>query len=430
MMKEFVVFYAWQSDRPEWLNRHLIRFALNLAAKSISEDASVGIRVRIDADTEGVLGHVPVTDTILGKIASCDVFVPDLTFVGVTEGGKLMPNSNVMLEYGYALRAKSHSVMIPVMNTAYGAPERLPFDMRHLRFPLQYSLPDTATNAHRRTVRQALTEELERILRLMIAEAPAQEGTPFQEALPVRPPAFFFEREAAIATFGYPGEQEYRFDGDQAIYLRFFPKYGDGQPRLGRAYLKTLLNDRRLVKAMSATIGGISSANDYGSIIIDPSTNTLTKGITQAFPTGELWGLNSQVFTIASMRRAITAQDQPSTAFGVISAEKLYARTLENYVEAAEEMKFRPPFVVELGAVGLKGVFMGAPHPEFSSGHYYGLIREEALVRRFDLEDTQHAALFEVLRQFLDELYDLAECSRSEVLTDEIVARNSIPPRR
>jgi hypothetical protein len=77
-MREFVVFYAWQSDTVERFNRHLIRIALNLAAKSISDDATAGVRVRIDADTEGVLGHVPVTDTILKKIAACHAFVPDL----------------------------------------------------------------------------------------------------------------------------------------------------------------------------------------------------------------------------------------------------------------------------------------------------------------------------------------------------------------
>jgi hypothetical protein len=56
-MKDFVVFCACQSDRLERLNRHLIRFALNLAAKNISDDPAVGVRVRIDADTEGVLGR-------------------------------------------------------------------------------------------------------------------------------------------------------------------------------------------------------------------------------------------------------------------------------------------------------------------------------------------------------------------------------------
>jgi hypothetical protein len=92
-------------------------------------------------------------------------------------------------------------------------------------------------------------------------------------------------------------------------------------------------------------------------------------------------------------------------------------------------MKLRPPFVIELGAVGLKGVYMGAPHPEFSSGHYYGPFREDALVRRYDLQDTEGPALLDILRQFFDELYDLAECSRSDVLTDEYVSKNEIPPR-
>lgn len=113
IMKEFVVFYAWQSDKLQRLNRHLIRFALNLAAKNISNDPEVGVRVRIDADTEGVLGHVPVTATILKKIDACDAFVPDLTFVATTKAGKLVPNPNVMLEYGYALRAKSHVCPVP-----------------------------------------------------------------------------------------------------------------------------------------------------------------------------------------------------------------------------------------------------------------------------------------------------------------------------
>src|SRR5580704_9240554 len=222
LMKEFVVFYAWQSDTLERLNRHLIRFALNLTAKNISDDPTTHVRVRIDADTEDVLGHVPVTDTILKKIAVCDAFVPDLTFVALTEVGKLVPNPNVMLEYGYALRAKSHSVMIPVMNTAYGPAEKLPFDMAHLRHPLQYELPATATNAERRTARKALTEEFERILRLMIAEAPIQHTAPFQEAQSAASPAFFFPCGTSIATFGFPGEQEYYFEGDKAIYLRLF----------------------------------------------------------------------------------------------------------------------------------------------------------------------------------------------------------------
>jgi hypothetical protein len=92
-VREFIVFYAWQSDRPERFNRYLIRFALNLAAQNISADPTVGIRIRIDADTEDVHGHCPVTETTLKKIAVCDAFLPDLTFVAATEAGKLIPKS-------------------------------------------------------------------------------------------------------------------------------------------------------------------------------------------------------------------------------------------------------------------------------------------------------------------------------------------------
>jgi hypothetical protein len=429
-MREFVVFYAWQSDTLQRFNRHLIRFALNLAAQNISDDPVAGVRVRVDADTEGVLGHVPITETILKKIAACDVFVPDLTFVAVNEAGDLVPNPNVMLEYGYALRAKSYSVMIPVMNTAYGPAEKLPFDMGHLRHPLQYDLPTTARNVERRAVREKLTEEFERILRLMVIEAPSQQMTPFPEATSVHTPAFFFPRGAAIATFGFPGEQEYQFEGDRAIYLRLFPKYADGQPRPGRANIKLLLQSRRIVSPMSSAIGGIASANDYGWVVIDPASNSLTQGITQVFPTGELWGVNSKVFTVMTMGRNTASPEAPGAAIGIISAEKLCARALENYVEAAtSEMKLRPPFIVELGAVGLKDVFMGAPHPEFSSGHYYGPIREKSLVRRYELFDTQQVALFNVLRQFFDEFYDLAECIRADVLSDELTRKNAIPTR-
>ena len=314
-----------------------------------------------------------------------------------------------MLEYGYAFRAKSHSVMIPVMNTAYGPAEEMPFDMAHLRHPLQYHLPATAANAERRLARKALTEEFERILRLMIAEAPVPQTTPFQEAQSVASSGFFFPRAAAIATFGFPGEQEYRFEGDKVIYLRLFPKCSDGQPKPGRSGVKALLHDRRAVNPMSATSGGIASANDYGWVAIDPRYNNMTQGITQAFPTGEVWGISSQVFNLVAIRRNIVSQEEAATAFGVISAEKLYTHALENYVSVAtSEMKLKPPFVVELGAVGLKGVYMGAPHPEFSGGNYYGPIREVSLVRRYDLLDTQRAALFDILRQFFDELYDVA----------------------
>lgn len=332
-MKDFVVFYAWQSDRPERFNRYLIRFALNLAAKNISADPNVGVRVRIDADTEGVHGHCPVTDTILKKIAVCDAFVPDLTFVASTEAGKLIPNPNVMLEYGYALKARSFSVMLPIMNTAYGAATELPFDMGHLRFPVRYDLPATAKNAERRAARKALTEELETIIRGMIAQGVgAADRTPFPEAAATTSPAFFFPRNATIASFGSPGEQEYKFEGDKAVYVRLFPRTSEGQPKIGRSVIKDTVHHKRLLRPMSDAFTGITSSNDFGWAYIDPSGNTTTKNICQTFPSGELWGISSQVFFANG--RAAGRPNEAATAFAGIGVEKLCTRTLENFCQS------------------------------------------------------------------------------------------------
>ena len=286
----------------------------------------------------------------------------------------------------------------------------------------------------RRTVRKALTEEFERILRLMIAEKGSRPSaaTPFPEASPSRPPAFFFPQGATLGAFGEPGEQEYQFEGESAIYLRLFPKFSDAQPRLSRVALRTLVHDRRVLHAMAnSPMAALSAPNDHGYVVFEPISASTTKGITQAFLTGELWGINSQVFQTARVKIRFKGPDESATAMGVITAERIYTRTLENYVSVAvSEMNLRLPFVLEIGAVGLKGVYMGAPHPEVSQGHYYGPIREPSLVRRYELPDASSETLYGVLRQFFNELYDLAECSRLNVLTDEHIRRNVLPERR
>lgn len=168
-MRKITVFYAWQDDTDRRFNHHLIRMAFELAAARINADAALAVNVHVDADTEGVPGWAPVTQTILDKIDSCDIFAPDVTFVCKTASGKLIPNPNVMFESGYAFRARTYKAMMPIMNTAFGPPEKLPFDMGHLRHPITYYVEPTAKNAERRAVRAKLSEEIEQKLRLQIA---------------------------------------------------------------------------------------------------------------------------------------------------------------------------------------------------------------------------------------------------------------------
>ena len=102
-MRTFTIFYSWQSDRDARSCKNFIRIAADDAARRVGE--RLGVQVLVDADTEGVSGTPPISDTILKKISASDLFLADMTFVGKTEQEKLLPNPNVMGEYGYALKA-------------------------------------------------------------------------------------------------------------------------------------------------------------------------------------------------------------------------------------------------------------------------------------------------------------------------------------
>jgi len=160
------VFFSWQSDRLPKAGKNLIEDALQqaismLAESSMLEKADRGI-VRIDQDTKDEAGSPPIVETLLGKIDNAGVFVPDLTFVGKRADGRPTPNPNVLIEYGWALKARGHKYIVPVMNIAHGTPtdSNLPFDLRHLRHPISYNCPDEADDAEILLAQEGLANEL------------------------------------------------------------------------------------------------------------------------------------------------------------------------------------------------------------------------------------------------------------------------------
>ena len=169
------VFYSWQSDRPSALCRQFIRIALDDAAKRLAARRSV--EVIVDADTEGVPGTPPITETILQKIKACDVFVADVSFVAETAEGKRLPNPNVIGEFGYALSEKGWRRILLVMNTAFGPAGDLPFDLGHFRKPAAYEVGSEKPDSPRRNAREALSARLEAnleaVLDDILATAPA-----------------------------------------------------------------------------------------------------------------------------------------------------------------------------------------------------------------------------------------------------------------
>ena len=163
------VFFSWQSDRP---GRNFIEKALQSAIDRISQDVKLDEPERnkliLDRDTKNVPGSPSIFETLLRKIANAAIFVADVTFVGKSIDGDLVPNPNVLLEYGYALRALGDNRIIAVMNTAHGKPSELPFDLTAKRYPEGYDLPDDASDETRTKVRQSLSKALEGHLRLIL----------------------------------------------------------------------------------------------------------------------------------------------------------------------------------------------------------------------------------------------------------------------
>ena len=158
---EFVIFYAWQSDRPGNGNRYLIQEAAVKAAETINADPASPYEVRIDQDTQGVPGLCDIPATILEKIDKADGFLCDLTYVATSAAEnedeedfqpRYCSNPNVLFELGYAFRSMGFARLLCVMNERYGPVAEQIFDIAHRRYPFTYTYP-----AEDRTRTQVLT---------------------------------------------------------------------------------------------------------------------------------------------------------------------------------------------------------------------------------------------------------------------------------
>ncbi len=164
---KITIFYSWQSDTRAAANRTLIERSLEDAAKDIREDGSIALEPVVDRDTLAVPGAPDIDKTILEKIDASEVFVADVTIVNTDSGAEPTPNPNVLIELGYALKALGTQRVVLVQNTAFGSPERLPFDLRQKRV-LCYESPEQAEE--RATIRRQLQAHLRKAISTVLAE--------------------------------------------------------------------------------------------------------------------------------------------------------------------------------------------------------------------------------------------------------------------
>jgi hypothetical protein len=358
-MRKIIAFYAWQSDTSRKFNRDLIDIALKDAAKRITEDPSLAVEVQIDSDTQGVPGTPPITETILKKIVDSDLFVPDVTFVARTENGKLVPNPNVMTEFGYALHAKSHSGMMPVMNTAFGSPEDLPFDMGHLRHPIQYRLEATANDTERRGVRDALSREFEEKLRLQIkaTQPPPPLPAAFPRAQAKDGPARFRAQAEPIGKHSSdlllpkPPSQDVSLLSGPALYLRLMPAVNPGRTWPVYELRKHAMSEGQfpLAPFVWDNIFSLRAEDGYGHCTLATPDATETSSVAFAFETGEVWGVDTRLLALDKTRLLV----------GEI--EKLYAERLFGYGQFLASLGLQAPYHWVCGITDVKGRHLAIP---------------------------------------------------------------------
>lgn len=167
------IFFSWQSDTQTLTGRNLIERALQSAIATVAADADVDSAYRelaVDRDSVGIPGSPPLVDAIFGKIDKATAFLSDLTYVAERFDGRRMPNPNVLLEHGWALKALSWRRIISVMNAARGHPDDhpLPFDLQHFRRPIFYDCPEDADETKRRVAREGLTRQFVSALRAIL----------------------------------------------------------------------------------------------------------------------------------------------------------------------------------------------------------------------------------------------------------------------
>ena len=265
--------------------------------------------ITIDKDTQGVSGSPPIMETIFAKIDAATAFLADLTFVGKRADGRLMPNPNVTLEYGWALKSLGNRRIIGVMNVAHGNPAKfdLPFDLGHLRRPIQFDCPSDADETVRREQRKQLVARFKETLKAVLA-LPGPPGPASLDYMPLQPK----DGQARFRAKGKPigirqiqrsfGSREFEepqytnvVDGP-AMWLRVTPTKPIGKTFSLNELENAMNPDGQGVFPINAPDGSLNlwraKSFDGYALCVGIAKQTPISAV-QAFTCGEVWSLDT-----------------------------------------------------------------------------------------------------------------------------------------
>jgi hypothetical protein len=407
------IFYSWQVDTSPKVGRNLIERALQQAVGRIAEDAAIEDVVRddisIDRDTVGAPGFAPIVETIFLKIDKAAVFVPDLTFVGTRlDGHRPTPNPNVLIEYGWAIKSLGYSRVMPIMNVAFGEPNAatMPFDMRHLRYPILYNCPADADDTIRKKERDALARVIEKALQTILSSEDFQTSLrspgvspTFSAHEPNDGPGKFRKPGDALgvseASFVHTGTPIYLTKGP-VVWFRLMPILNPNRTWLVTELKKAATQDGFLHPLGEGwrDFGFLRNHDGFGIYAGRQSENETSTAVF-AFTNGEVWATNSYIL------QALRSDKQ-----NVIPPyEKELQTALTEYARFLEKLGIKPPYRWIAGMEDLKG--RGVIDPTGSLAAFRG-------PRGSCLEDyivseglyTPGSHLGHTLRPFFEKLFD------------------------
>lgn len=371
------LFFSWQSDTDEKVGRYFLREALRLALLDLASDASLEEAQRtleLDHDTKGVPGSPPIVETIYRKIRAAALFVSDMTYVGTRLNGKRTPNPNVLIEHGVAIEALGHERVISVMNTAFGSTEEfeLPFDLRHVRWPLLYRLAIDADKVTIQKVQREFAKRLAGALRATLGAlpAPAIPAKPAFARAPQAPGQASF-RDNPLATLGRnwspvpflggAGDKKVLLANGPSIWVRLIP--GGESDKVwspedlhrwatyGGVHLMPLValpdNSSPAYLVAADGFGLWMPGNQSASKPEDPVVEACS--VAFAFETGEVWAVDRFILGVAGK---------------VFSIQYIVDRIvygMNGYAAFLRNLGFKEPFVWKAGIAGAQDFSVMAP---------------------------------------------------------------------
>ena len=376
----------------------------------------------LDHDRKSVEGSPDLAPTIFIKIDRAAVFIADVTVwpgerpmsANSARGArpKKLINSNVAIEYGFALRALTDARILMIQNVHYGDRDELPFDLEHEAGPIRFRLAPDATKAVIDAEHVRLRAVLVDALRPFIGTAAsADAAVSFEEFPSTTNIAFYWDPAEALASresgvlraFGRRDEEdaiEYRFNETPAFYLRLIPTVPLPEP-LEATTLQDIVGRGRVDVLTRTAFGSVPARNRFGSIAYEPyGASTTPTAFTQLFRNGEIWGVT----------RELVGRFHNEPSVQMTNVQDIYGRVLKSFISVAEEeVGVAPPFQIEMGAVGLKGLRVSLPQSHRRWFHELSEpIIENQLQFRKVLNDTSVSAQEALVHDFIERLCRLA----------------------